>query len=155
MAAKYSKPTNGAGGTAKSTPAYASAVARAERRYTDSVPADIVARLRPVCLALPDAYEERAWVGTRWRVRGRTFAHVLGLDVDDRGALVVLSFRSAGEDLEALRHAGHPFFVLGWGRDAMGMVLDDTTEWDEVGEVVTESYCVLAPKKLVALVDRP
>jgi hypothetical protein len=35
------------------------------------------------------------------------------------------------------------------------MVLDDHTDWDEVRELVIESYCVLAPKKLVDLVDRP
>jgi hypothetical protein len=45
--------------------------------------------------------------------------------------------------------------MLGWGRDAVGMVLDDDTDWDEVGELVTDSFCVMAPKKLVALVDRP
>lgn len=127
----------------------------AERRYTDGVPEGVELRLREVCLRLPDAYEERAWVGTRWRVRKRTFAHVLGVEVDGTGAQVVLSFRSAGEELEVLRHAGHPFFVLGWGRDAVGMVLDEGTDWDEVRELVTESYCVLAPQKLVALVDRP
>lgn len=49
----------------------------------------------------------------------------------------------------------HPSFLLGWGRNAVGMVLDDDTDWDEVTEIVTESYCVLAPEKLVALVDRP
>jgi hypothetical protein len=129
-------------------------MAGAKRRYTDDVPDDVTARLRAVCLALPDAYEERAWVGTRWMVRKRTFAHVLG--VEDQGAdpVVVLSFRSEGEELEVLRRAGHPFFVLGWGRDAMGMVLDDP-DWDEVAELVTESFCVLAPKKLTSLVDRP
>jgi hypothetical protein len=67
----------------------------------------------------------------------------------------VFSFRSAGEELEVLRRAGLAFFILGWGRDAMGMVLDDDTDWDEVHELVTESYCVLAPKKLIALIDRP
>ena len=35
----------------------------------------IVAALRRICVALPEAYEEPAWVGTRWpRIRGRTFA---------------------------------------------------------------------------------
>lgn len=126
-----------------------------DRRYTDDVPDDIEVRVRELCLALPDAYEERAWVGTRWMVRKRTFAHVLGVKVADQGPLVVLSFRSEGEELEMLRHAGHPFFVLGWGRDALGMVLDADTDWDEVGELVIESFCVLAPKKLIALVDRP
>jgi hypothetical protein len=35
------------------------------------------------------------------------------------------------------------------------MVLDDGVDWDEVAELLTDSYCLLAPKKLVALVDRP
>jgi hypothetical protein len=35
------------------------------------------------------------------------------------------------------------------------MVLDGGVNWSEVAELVIESYCVLAPKKLVALVDRP
>jgi hypothetical protein len=130
-------------------------VAAPERRYTDAVPPAIEDRVRALCGALPGAYEERAWVGTRWRVRTRTFAHVLGLERDGGEAEVVLAFRAAGEDLEVLRHAGPPFFVLGWGRDALGMVLDDATDWDEVREVVIESFCVLAPQKLVALVDRP
>jgi hypothetical protein len=125
------------------------------RRYTDDVPDEVERRVRALCLGLPDAHEERAWVGTRWKVRTRTFAQVLGVVRDGQDPLVVLSFRSSGEELEVLRHAGHPFFVLGWGRDAMGMVIDDATDWDEVGELVTESFCAMAPKKLVALVDRP
>lgn len=127
----------------------------ATRRYTDDVPGDIEVRLRARCLALPEAYEERAWVGTRWRVRKRTFAHVLGVEDAAADPLVVLTFRSVGEELEALRNAGHPYVVLGWGRDALGMVLDAGTDWDEVREVVTESFCAMAPKKLVALVGRP
>jgi YjbR len=129
-------------------------MAGAQRRYTDDVPHDVESRLGQMCLALPDAYGERAWVGTRWMVRKRTFAHVLGVQFDDADPMVVLSFRATGEELEVLRHVGHPFVVLGWGRDAMGMVLDDP-DWDEVRELVTESFCVLAPKKLRALVDRP
>jgi hypothetical protein len=35
------------------------------------------------------------------------------------------------------------------------MVLDERVDWKEVAELLIESYCVLAPKKLVALVDRP
>jgi hypothetical protein len=34
------------------------------------------------------------------------------------------------------------------------MVLDDP-DWSEVTELVTESFCLMAPKKLAALVDRP
>ena len=46
--------------------------------YTE-VPNEIVVGLRSVCLALPETYEEKAWVGVRWRIRTRTFAHVLGI----------------------------------------------------------------------------
>ena len=130
-------------------------MAEEKRRYTDGVPEDVEIRLREICLQLPDAYEERAWVGTRWMVRKKTFAHVLGVEVGEANPAVVLSFRASGDELEVLRHAAHPFFVLGWGRDAMGMVLDDDTDWAEVQELLTESFCVLAPKKLIALVDRP
>ena len=41
------------------------------------VPREIVARLQLTCLDLPEAYEEPAWVGTRWLVRKKVFAHVL------------------------------------------------------------------------------
>lgn len=124
------------------------------RRYTDEVPAAIEARVRERCLALPEAYEEPAWVGTRWKVRTRSFAQVLGV-AEGAEELVVLAFRSAGDELEALRHAGPPFLVLGWGRDAMGLALDESTDWDEVRELVIESYCLMAPKRLAALVERP
>jgi hypothetical protein len=132
--------------------------------YAD-VPPAVLAALRPICLGLPDAYEEEAWVGTRWRVRQRTFAHVLTVEggtdsaharaapVD--GPTTVVTFRSSGPELEMLRSVGHPYFYAGWGRDVVGMVLDAATDWVEVAELLTESYCVLAPKKLVALVERP
>jgi hypothetical protein len=125
------------------------------RRYHDDVPGDIVRRIGERCLALPETRQEPAWVGTRWRVRTRTFAHVLGIDGDEVDGSVVLAFRASGEELEVLGHLGHPFLVLGWGRNALGLVLDAETDWDEVGELVVESYCTLAPKRLVALVDRP
>jgi hypothetical protein len=130
-------------------------VTEGRRRYSDAVPEDVEARVRAVCMALPDAYEERAWAGTRWMVRKRTFAQVIGVENPAADLIIVLVFRSEGTELEMLRHAGHPFFTVGWGRDAMGMVLDDETDWDEVSELVRESYCIRAPKKLRALIDSP
>jgi hypothetical protein len=121
--------------------------------YAD-VPEAVLAELRAVCLGLPDAYEEQAWTGRRWRIRKRTFAHVLTLD-SPKGPTTVMTFRSAGEELAVLHRSGHPFFRPGWGSDVVGMVLDAATDWAEVTELVTDSYCVLAPKKLAAQVDRP
>jgi hypothetical protein len=132
--------------------------------YAD-VPREIVAHLRSVCMALPEAYEEPAWVGTRWRIRKRTFAHVLTVESGSPPAyaraagtadpVTVLMFRSSGPELDVLRNAGHPFFAPRWRGDEVGMVLDADADWDEVKELVTESYCGQAPKKLAALVERP
>jgi hypothetical protein len=129
------------------------------------VPVDIVARLRSVCLALPETYEEPAWVGTRWRIRKHTFAHVLRIEAGwppayaraagSDGPITVMTFRSSGPELDALGRARHPFFRPVWFPDIVGMVLDGGVDWDEVAELLTESYCVLAPKKLVKLVHRP
>src|SRR5438552_3064532 len=47
--------------------------------YTD-VPPNILARVRDACMRLPEADEEQSWAGKRWRIRKRTFAHVLAVD---------------------------------------------------------------------------
>jgi predicted DNA-binding protein (MmcQ/YjbR family) len=130
-----------------------------------SVPERIVEELRAVCLALPETREELAWVGTRWRVRTKTFAHVVMIDdgwppayaqaAGSDGPLVVLTFRSAGAELEALTHAGHPYFKPVWFADIVGLAIEPQTSWSEVAELLTESYCNLAPQKLVDRVERP
>ena len=122
------------------------------------VPADILAELRRICGALPEAYEEPAWVGRRWRIRKKTFAHVLLVDagwppayaraagID--GPACVLTFSSGGAELEALRNAGAPFFKPRWRLDIVGMVLATPVDWDEIAELLADSYCRLAPQKL-------
>jgi hypothetical protein len=133
------------------------------------VPPAILRRLRGICGDLPEAVEEPAWVGRRWRVRRRTFAHVFLLGPDAPPALAragpalgaddhpvtVVAFRSEGPEHDALRAAGPPFFAAGWGRDAISMVLTDGTDWEEVTELLTESYRAVAPRKLQALLDQP
>jgi hypothetical protein len=114
---------------------------------------------------LPEAHEEAAWTGTRWRIRKQTFAHVLAVDggwppayaraATNDGPITVLTFQSSGEELEALSRIGPPYFRPVWRPGIVGMVLCSEVDWDEVAEVVTESYCLLAPQKLVALVRRP
>jgi hypothetical protein len=132
---------------------------------TADVPPEIVDPIRAVCLGLPEAYEEPAWVGIRWRVRARTFAHVLVIDAGrppayaqaagTDGPVTVLTFRSPAPEIDALCSAGPPFFRPRWGPDVVGLTLGAGVGWDEVAELLTESYCLLAPRKLVALVERP
>lgn len=132
--------------------------------YAD-VPDDVLRELRAICLALPDAYQEPAWAGVRWRVRQRTFAHVLTVDAggplayiraaDVDGPTTLLTFRCPGDEIDALVRSGPPFYKPDWSPSIVGMVIEPGVDWTEVAELLTESYCLLAPKKLVALVDRP
>jgi predicted DNA-binding protein (MmcQ/YjbR family) len=129
------------------------------------VPDDVVGRLRGICLALPEAHEEQAWVGTRWRIRTKTFAHVLGIsdeyppaytrDAPLVGDATVLTFRSDGQELHALVSAGLPFYKPRWNPQVVAMIVGPAVDWEEVRELLTESYCLLAPKRLAARVPRP
>ena len=129
------------------------------------VPAEVVAKLREICLAFPEVNEETAWVGTRWRIRSQTFAHVISIAegwppayaraAATDGPVLVLMFRSSGTELGALRGVGPPFFGPPWRADEVGMMLDDRVDWSEITELLTESYCIQAPKRLSDAVERP
>lgn len=124
---------------------------------------DVVRRLSAIALALPDAREEDAWTGVRWRVRSKTFAHVMvaqeGYEsayrdiTGDAEPRTVLTFHATGEELLALTHAGLPFYKPPWSGTIVGLVLDDQTDWTEVAELLTESYRFCAPQKLARLLD--
>ncbi len=129
------------------------------------VPDEILDRLRAICLALPETHEETAWVGVRWRIRQRTFAHVLIARPDHEMAyaraagstepLCLMSFRAPGEEVAALVARGRPFFKPDWSPNVIGMVFEDPVDWREVAELLTDSYCVMAPKRLAAQVTTP
>lgn len=129
------------------------------------LPPELLDPVRAICMGLPEVYEESAWIGVRWRVRKRTIAHLLTVDekhttvlkgaFDLDGEVTALTFRVPGEDLLALKEAGYPFVHAGWGRDVMAMHVTAQTDWHEVAELITESFCLLAPAKLVARVERP
>ena len=131
----------------------------------DDLDPALVARVAAICLALPETHEQDAWIGVRWRIRQRTFAHLA--HVDPRGGSVfglaarlrspadVITFRSSGAELDALVHSGLPFYKPDWSPQVIGMVLDGDTDWEEVAELMTESYCLMAPKKLARLVEYP
>lgn len=128
------------------------------------VPAEVLQKLRTACAALPDAREEAAWVGTRWRIRQQTFAHVLMVNegsppayaqaAGSNGPLCVLTFRSPLPQLDVHAYTWEPFFRPVWFPDIVGMRLDEAdADWDEVAGLLRASYRHLAPKALVAQLD--
>ena len=116
------------------------------------IPTDVEQNLRKICLALPETYEEDAGNGFRWMIRKRNFAQVFCIDEGEAGLKVMILFRSDPPELDALLHIGHPFFTLGWGNNVIGVLIDGDTDWEEVAELMADSYCIRAPKKLAAIV---
>ena len=121
-------------------------------KYLD-VPLPILQRVRAAVARLPEVNEEQAFAGVRWRVRGSTLAHLVTRQ-NPQGPVTYVTFHAAGEELEALPAMGDPFYP-GWGAGLIAMVLrdDDTTDWTEVAELLTDSYRLIAPKKLIARLD--
>ena len=124
----------------------------------------IIDRLRAICLEFPEAHEQQAWVGTRWMIRSKNFAHVLVVDAGwppacaraagTEGPARVQTFRYIAR-MDAPLFARAPFFKPVWWPDIAGLVIDAGTDRDQVADLASGSYCRLAPKKPAALVDRP
>ena len=114
---------------------------------------ELLTRLRAVCLALPEATEQRTWETTAtFRVRGKIFAmHNPGGDGETLSCkappgMQELLVGSAPERFFVPPYVGHN----GW----IGVRLDSDADWEEIADLVSESYRMTAPKRLVALVDR-
>lgn len=132
---------------------------------TSAVPDELVARLRSICLALPETYEEPAWTGTRWRVRHKTFAHILTIAdgwppayasaAHTDGPAHVVMVRSTDDELEALRQLGPPYFPTPWRSDEIGVHLTADTDWTEITELVSDSYRNQAPRGLANTAIQP
>ena len=111
----------------------------------------MVLRIGKVLARLPEIVEENAWVGTRWRVGSATIAHVFG----GEDQLFRITFRAEPDEVMAFAHLGAPYFRAGWGANVVGMLLDEDTDWEELTELLTDSYCLQAPQRLADQVDRP
>ncbi len=105
-------------------------------------------RMRSIAMALPQATEEVTW-GTdiNFRVRKKIFAFP-----GSGGSLTVKADR---EELPALlgdpRFRPAPYLARGgWVQMDLG---HSPIDWDEIGELIHASYCLIAPKKLAAQVS--
>lgn len=87
-------------------------------------------------------------MGIRWRVGQATIAHVFG----GEDQLFRAVFRAELGEVMVFEHSGPPYFKAGWGDNVVGIVLDESTDWVELEEMLTESYCLQAPKHLAGQV---
>jgi hypothetical protein len=124
------------------------------------VPEDIVERIRALCLTLPEVTVRVDYSLTPARstaqsfdIRRRSFCLLVAVANPTGKPVPLLVLRANTGERAALLSTGHPFFAPRGGRDRVGVLLTDETDWEEIRELVTDSYRMLAPKKLSALLD--
>jgi hypothetical protein len=124
------------------------------------VPEDIFERVRALCLALPEVTVRVDYSLVRTRstahsfdIRRKSFCLLVAREGRGGQPVPLLVVRADRYEREALLSRGRPFFASRAGRDRIGVLLTDETDWAEIRELVTESYRILAPKTLTALLD--
>jgi predicted DNA-binding protein (MmcQ/YjbR family) len=127
--------------------------ARSRRFYRPSCVAHLRAQLRTFALSLPDAAEDFPWGDPVVKVRGKIFVF-LGSDTGAGPWLITVKLdESHGHALaiDGAERTGYGLGRSGWVNvpaGAEGVTLDLLRDW------VEESYRIVAPKRLVAELDR-
>ncbi len=115
---------------------------------------ELFERVRLRCLTLPESTLRSDPFAHAFQIRRNIFAHLLAPDDAAGRPVPMIVVRADPTEREVLMAIGHPYFGTRSGPDRIGVILDEHTDWDEIGELITESYRILAPKKLAALLDR-
>jgi hypothetical protein len=117
------------------------------------VPADIVERVGALCLALPEVTVRVDGWARSFDIRRRSFCLLVAREGPAGRPVPLLVLRAGTAEREALLAVGRPFFASRAGRDRIGVLITNDTDWTEIRELVTDSYRILAPKKLTARLD--
>lgn len=113
---------------------------------------DPISRLRQLCMVLPAATERLSHGAPSWFVNGKKlFVTASSSHHDDR--LGFWCAAAPGEAAALVAENAEHFFIppyvghRGW----LGVYLDvPEVDWEQVEEIVTDAYCCVAPKKLIA-----
>lgn len=112
------------------------------------MPLGPIARLRRICLALPEAVEIETWETPTFRVRGKIFA-LVWLE-EDAPAVWLKAPPGVAEmlrDVAPARFFRPPYLD---GRGWVGVRLGEGVAWDEVAALIRRSFSLVAPKRLAA-----
>ena len=117
-----------------------------------------LARLRKVCLALPEAHEVEAWGEPTFRVKNKLFAMHASSDTHHGDGREGVWIKSAHVTQDMLVRADPKRYFVppyvgksGW----VGAYIDRGVDWEIVADLLSDAYRLTAPKKLVAQLDAP
>jgi hypothetical protein len=114
-----------------------------------------LAKVREICLSLPEVSERLSHGSPAWFVRGKT---TLTMYLDDHhgdGRLAIWCPAAPGVQEAMVGEEPGRFFrppyvgPSGW----LGVRLDVEPDWDEIAGIIEDSYRKVAPKRLAALLD--
>ena len=117
------------------------------RMYDDSNPA--IARLREICLALPEVFEKEAWGECTFRVTGGSMFAMTDNNHHSSGHVAV--WIKAPAMVQEILVGSDPkrFFVppymgkQGW----VGVRIDYEVKWDQLAAILKDGYLISAPSK--------
>ncbi len=112
----------------------------------------MLSRLRGICLAFPEA-EERSFGGhtaPAFRVREKLF--VMSSEFPP---FTLVCKAPPGAQAVLVGSNPEQFFVPAYvgSKGWIGVNLDAVEDWDEIAGLIAESYRMIAPKKLVAMMN--
>src|SRR4029453_762058 len=107
--------------------------------------AEPLERVRALCLALPEAFEQETWERPTFRVGGK--GKIFCMEAPDGSSATM---KADPEGRRARLTEGDRFSLPPYvgGKGWIGVGLDRNTDWDEVAELIATSYCLIAPKRL-------
>jgi predicted DNA-binding protein (MmcQ/YjbR family) len=115
------------------------------------VAVELRAHLREFALSLPEAAEDFPWGESVAKVRGKVFVF-LGRDESMQITVKLVESHGHALSIDGAAPTGYGLGKAGWVNvpvDGEGVTLDLLRDWIE------ESYRIVAPKRLVAELDRP
>ena len=117
-------------------------------KYVDD---DALERLRDICLAFPEASEQGGVGRPTFKVRQKIFAMRHLMD----GRLSVWLKAPPGAQGALIQTSPDIFFMPPYvGRHGwVGAFLDADLDWDQLADLIEDSYRITAPKRLVAQLD--
>ena len=120
------------------------------------MPRSPLPRFRKLCLSLPEAQEVEAWGHPTFRVRNKIFAtYAPAGDPHCDGRPATCFKAGPGEQAMLVRQAPDRFFIPPYvgNRGWVAAWLDDPVAWEQLGGLVLRSYRLVAPKRLLTLLD--
>jgi hypothetical protein len=118
--------------------------------------AEVLKHLRRICMGFPEATERLSHGEPTWFVRDKKV--FVMFDDHHHGAdhIAINCPAQPGVQGALVDEEPHRFFVppyvghRGW----IGVRLDVDVDWDEIAGIVDDAYRLVAPKKLIAELDR-